>query len=112
MLAGVGDGLAGLLEEAGGLLGGGLDQRDGLGQLIAALLAEQEASEKLTAAAKDISAHPAALELRRMQMISEVGVEHNTTTIILMPSDFVTMARKIGDLVPAESSNTATGENP
>ena len=39
----------------------------------------------------------AALELRRMQMISEVGVEHNTTTIILMPSDFVTLAKTLTD---------------
>jgi hypothetical protein len=32
-----------------------------------------------------------------MQMISEVGTEQNTTTIILMPSDFVTMAKSIGE---------------
>lgn len=57
--------------------------------------AEQEASQKLTDAAQHIAENPAALELRRMQMISEVGVEHNTTTIILMPSDFVTMAKGI-----------------
>lgn len=57
--------------------------------------AEQQASQKLTEAAQNITENPAALELRRMQMISEVGVEHNTTTIILMPSDFVTMAKGI-----------------
>lgn len=55
--------------------------------------AEQEASKKLTLAAKMIATNPAALELRRMQMISEVGVEQNTTTIIMMPSDFVTLAK-------------------
>ena len=55
-------------------------------------------SEKLTDAAKEIAENPAALELRRMQMIAEVGVEHNTTTIILMPSDFVTMAKDISKL--------------
>jgi len=57
--------------------------------------AEQEASQKLADAAHRIAENPAALELRRMQMISEVGVEHNTTTIILMPSDFVTLAKGI-----------------
>jgi len=36
---------------------------------------------------------PAGLELRRMQMITEVGAEQNTTTIVMMPSEFVTMAR-------------------
>lgn len=58
---------------------------------------EFDASMKLKDAAKYIAENPAALELRRMQMISEVGTEQNTTTIILMPSDFVTMAKSIGE---------------
>src|SRR5438552_12080476 len=49
--------------------------------------AEAEASEKLAAAAKAMLESPAALELRRMQMVSEIGAENNSTTIILMPSD-------------------------
>lgn len=57
--------------------------------------AELEAAVKLTESAGLMSAHPAALELRRMQMISEVGAEHNTTTIIMMPSEFVTMAKAL-----------------
>lgn len=56
---------------------------------------ELEASIKLKEAASDIAKNPAALELRRMQMISEVGAEQNTTTIILMPSEFVTLAQNI-----------------
>ncbi len=60
---------------------------------------EQQAAAKLAEAAVDIAEHPAALELRRMQMISEVGVEHNTTTIILMPSDFVNLARSVSDKI-------------
>ena len=40
---------------------------------------------------------------RRMQMISEVGAEHNTTTIILMPSDFVTMAKEVGQALAASN---------
>ena len=68
--------------------------------------AEQEASLKLTEAAQHIAQNPAALELRRMQMISEIGVEHNTSTIILMPSDFVTMAKGITQsLVSKETDN-------
>ncbi len=59
--------------------------------------AEMEASEKLSLGAKRISENPMALELRRMQMISEVGAEHNSTTIILMPSDFTTMAKNIAE---------------
>ena len=58
---------------------------------------EFDASLKLKDAAQYIAENPAALELRRMQMISEVGTEQNTTTIILMPSDFVTMAKSISE---------------
>ena len=54
--------------------------------------AEFEASVKLSAAAAQIAANPAALELRRMQMISEVGAENNSTTVIMIPSDFVSLA--------------------
>ena len=57
--------------------------------------AEEEASEKLSRASKQITENPAALELRRMQMIAEVGVEQNTTTIILLPSDFVLLAKEL-----------------
>ena len=69
--------------------------------------AEQEASLKLSEASQHIAENPAALELRRMQMISEVGVENNTTTIILLPSDFVTLAKSVsGEL--RHSSQTKT----
>jgi regulator of protease activity HflC (stomatin/prohibitin superfamily) len=54
--------------------------------------AEQEASAKLAHAARQIAESPMSLELRRMQMISEVGAEQNSTTIIMMPSEFVSMA--------------------
>jgi regulator of protease activity HflC (stomatin/prohibitin superfamily) len=54
---------------------------------------ELEASRKLAEAAKIIGATPAALELRRFQMIQEIGQENNSTTVILMPADFGDMAR-------------------
>ncbi|HLJ95612.1 MAG TPA: slipin family protein [Gemmataceae bacterium] len=55
--------------------------------------AEQEAATKLSEAARQIADNPFGLELRRMQMISEVGAEQNSTTIIMMPSEFVTVAK-------------------
>jgi regulator of protease activity HflC (stomatin/prohibitin superfamily) len=61
--------------------------------------AELEASTKLAAAAQTITESPMGLELRRMQMISEVGAEQNTTTVIMMPSEFVTMARGLGQVL-------------
>jgi regulator of protease activity HflC (stomatin/prohibitin superfamily) len=57
--------------------------------------AELEASEKLAAAAAFMSGNPAALELRRMQMIAEVGAEQNSTTVLMIPSDFVNLARAL-----------------
>lgn len=57
--------------------------------------AELEASVKLSQGARQSAENPMALELRRMQMISEVGAEQNSTTIILLPSDFVTLAKDI-----------------
>ena len=59
--------------------------------------AELEASTKLSLGAKQIAENPIALELRRMQMISEVGAEQNTTTIVLLPSEFVNLARDISN---------------
>lgn len=60
--------------------------------------AEAEASEKLANAARVIAANPAALELRRMQMVTEIGAEHNTTTIVLMPSEMVGMGAALAKL--------------
>jgi regulator of protease activity HflC (stomatin/prohibitin superfamily) len=61
--------------------------------------AELEASYKLGEAAQTITQNPLSLELRRMQMISEVGAEQNTTTIVMMPSEFVTLAKGVNDLI-------------
>ena len=61
--------------------------------------AELEASKKLSAAALQMAENPAALELRRFQMISEVGAENNSTTVIMIPSDFVSLAKGLNDYV-------------
>ena len=55
--------------------------------------AEQEASVKLSEASRLIVDNPAALELRRLQMLTEIGAENNTTTILMMPSDFMQLAQ-------------------
>lgn len=65
--------------------------------------AELESSLKLKEAAQFIAENPAALELRRMQMVTEVGAEHNTTTLIMMPSDFMTLAKSAGDYLRAKT---------
>jgi regulator of protease activity HflC (stomatin/prohibitin superfamily) len=58
--------------------------------------AELEASIKLTQGAKQMEESPFSLELRRMQMLSEIGIDNNTTTVVLIPSDFTNMAKAIG----------------
>jgi regulator of protease activity HflC (stomatin/prohibitin superfamily) len=60
--------------------------------------AELAAAEQLRNAAAVIMQNPASLELRRMQMITEVGAEQNTMTIVMMPSEFVALARSLSDL--------------
>lgn len=62
--------------------------------------AEQEASQKLAQAAETISANPTGLELRRLQMLTEIGAENNTTTIVMIPSDFVNLARHLSQTEP------------
>jgi regulator of protease activity HflC (stomatin/prohibitin superfamily) len=66
--------------------------------------AELEASIKLTQGAKVMEGSPIALELRRMQMLSEIGIDNNTTTVILMPSDFTNAAKSFTELVASKKS--------
>ena len=70
--------------------------------------AELEASVKLKQASENIAGNPAALELRRMQMIAEVGAENNSTTVLMIPSDFANLARTLSDYFHAHRDRTAT----
>jgi len=71
--------------------------------------AELEAAEKLTSAAELMASNPLALELRRMQMIAEVGAEQNTTTIVMMPSEFMTIAKGLGEAVTRNGAPARIG---
>jgi len=59
---------------------------------------EQEAAEKLSQAAEIINASPGALELRRLQTLTEIGVEHNSTIIAMLPVELLHAARKVAGL--------------
>ena len=72
--------------------------------------AELEASLKLAQASEQMAGNPAALELRRMQMISEVGAENNSTTVLMIPSDFVTLAKSLSEYVREHGVKKADGE--
>ena len=66
--------------------------------------AEYEAAMKLTEAATRMAQTPMAIELRRMQMLTEVGAEQNTMTIVMMPSEFVNAAGAIAKLAQRPAS--------
>ncbi len=61
--------------------------------------AELEASIKLTQGAIEMEKSSIALELRRMQMLSEIGIDNNTTTVIMVPSDFTNAAKSLTEFV-------------
>ena len=56
---------------------------------------ENEASAKLAEAARTIGQVPGALELRRLQTLSEIGVEHNSTIIAMFPTELLTAAKQL-----------------
>ena len=65
---------------------------------------EQEAAQKLSEAAAIIGHSPGALELRRLQTLTEIGVEHNSTIIAMLPVELLHAAAKIAGM-PAKGSD-------
>ncbi|WP_454886039.1 SPFH domain-containing protein [Sphingomonas oryzagri] len=56
---------------------------------------ENEASAKLAQAAATIGSSAGALELRRLQTLSEIGAEHNSTVIAMLPVELLEAAKKL-----------------
>lgn len=59
---------------------------------------ENEAAQKLAEAATMIATAPGALELRRLQTLTEIGVEHNSTIIAMLPVELLHAASKFAGL--------------
>jgi len=58
---------------------------------------EFQASQKLAEAAAVLSTQPAAIQLRYLQTLTEIGVEKNTTVVFPLPIDIVTQwAKSLG----------------
>ena len=72
--------------------------------------AEVVAAGLLAQAAETIERYPAALELRRLQMIAEVGAEQNTMTVFMLPSEFLDMARTLSGKQTPKSEQTSKSE--
>ncbi|QJU60702.1 slipin family protein [Sphingomonas sp. AP4-R1] len=58
---------------------------------------EREAAQTLADAAKVVGSTPGALEMRRLQALTEIGVEHNSTIIAMMPVELIEAAKKIAE---------------
>ena len=56
---------------------------------------EFQASAKLVSAASIIAAEPVAVQLRYLQTLTEIGVEHNTTVVFPIPIDLLEAVRKL-----------------
>jgi len=56
---------------------------------------ESEASKTLANAAHTISQQPGAMELRRLQTLTEIGTEHNSTIIAMFPTELLEAAQKL-----------------
>ena len=65
--------------------------------------AEKEASLMLSEASEQIAANPLALELRRLQTLTEIGAENNTTTVMLIPTELITLSRNIAKKLEKDS---------
>ena len=64
---------------------------------------EFQAAQKLADAAKIISEHPQALQLRFLQTLTEIGAEHNTTIVFPVPMDLLTPFMKLAEsMTPKE----------
>ena len=66
---------------------------------------EREAADKLSQAAEVIGTAPGALELRRLQTLAEIGVEHNTTIVAMLPVELIHAARKIAGMPEATAAD-------
>jgi regulator of protease activity HflC (stomatin/prohibitin superfamily) len=53
------------------------------------------AAETLVQAARAMGTAPAALELRRLQTLTEIGMEHNSTIVVTIPTEFTALAAKL-----------------
>ena len=67
--------------------------------------AEKEASLMLSEASEQIAANPIALELRRLQTLTEIGRENNTTTVMLVPTELITLTKEMAHKFRPENND-------
>jgi regulator of protease activity HflC (stomatin/prohibitin superfamily) len=65
--------------------------------------AEKESSLMLSEASQQMANNPIALELRRLQTLTEIGAENNTTTVMLVPTELITLTKQMADKLAREN---------
>ena len=58
----------------------------------------------LSEASEKIAANPIALELRRLQTLTEIGAENNTTTVMLLPTELITLSKQIANKLEKDNN--------
>jgi len=56
---------------------------------------EEAAAQSLVRASEAMAASPGALEIRRLQTLAEIGVEHNSTIVIALPMELTRLAAAV-----------------
>jgi regulator of protease activity HflC (stomatin/prohibitin superfamily) len=67
---------------------------------------EHQAANRLVEAARIISAHPIALQLRYLQTLREVSAESNSTTLFPIPIDLFKPFLQLEESLEKESRST------
>jgi regulator of protease activity HflC (stomatin/prohibitin superfamily) len=87
-------------------------ERDRRAKIIHAQ-AEFQASQTLVDAAQILSSIPAAMQLRYLQTLTEIGAEQNSTVVFPMPIDiikpFLSILERDSDMAPAKVSPRPNG---
>lgn len=71
-------------------------ERDRRAKVIHAM-GEQEAAENLAKAAEVMEAHPAAMHLRTLSTMLELGAEQNSTVVFPLPMELLRLFEAVGD---------------
>jgi regulator of protease activity HflC (stomatin/prohibitin superfamily) len=84
-------------------------EREKRAKIIAAE-GEQLAADQLGAASDVMMAHPLALQLRNLQSLVEIGVDHNTT--VVFPAPLMSTIQELGTFLAREAATSTPPRSP
>jgi hypothetical protein len=74
---------------------------------------EFQAASRLSEAAAVLSSAPAAIQLRYLQTLSEIGAEQNSTIVFPLPIDLIgPLLKAAEEIAPQAAQTTKNGELP